>query len=116
MADHLVIDPPYAGAGHPGRRARGPEAAVGRVRAGADRAGRPQPATTGWQRRPPHPRRRPRQRPFGGELSATGEQLDDRRRGQIAEIATTWWLAEFEPETVSVDRVRGVLRDGPAVP
>ncbi|ELP62550.1 LLM class flavin-dependent oxidoreductase [Streptomyces turgidiscabies] len=26
----------------------------------------------------------------------------------------TWWLAEFAPETVSLDQVRGVLRDGPA--
>jgi alkanesulfonate monooxygenase SsuD/methylene tetrahydromethanopterin reductase-like flavin-dependent oxidoreductase (luciferase family) len=26
----------------------------------------------------------------------------------------TWWLAEFDPDTVSSDRVRGVLRDGPA--
>ncbi|MDX2546396.1 LLM class flavin-dependent oxidoreductase [Streptomyces sp. WI04-05B] len=25
----------------------------------------------------------------------------------------TWWLAEFAPETVSLDQVRGVLRDGP---
>ncbi|MGW2050278.1 LLM class flavin-dependent oxidoreductase [Streptomyces sp. NPDC001858] len=31
-----------------------------------------------------------------------------------AEAGATWWLAEFEPETVSVDQVRGVLRDGPA--
>jgi alkanesulfonate monooxygenase SsuD/methylene tetrahydromethanopterin reductase-like flavin-dependent oxidoreductase (luciferase family) len=26
----------------------------------------------------------------------------------------TWWLTEFEPDTVSLDQVRGVLRDGPA--
>ncbi|AKU15722.1 LLM class flavin-dependent oxidoreductase [Luteipulveratus mongoliensis] len=31
------------------------------------------------------------------------------------EAGATWWLAEFEPETVSLDEVRGVLRDGPAV-
>jgi len=30
-----------------------------------------------------------------------------------AEAGATWWLAEFEPDTVSVDQVRGVLRDGP---
>ncbi|WAU83075.1 LLM class flavin-dependent oxidoreductase [Streptomyces sp. Qhu-G9] len=30
-----------------------------------------------------------------------------------AEAGATWWLAEFAPETVSVDQVRGVLRDGP---
>lgn len=32
-----------------------------------------------------------------------------------AAAGATWWLAEFEPEGVSVDQVRGVLRDGPAV-
>jgi hypothetical protein len=26
-----------------------------------------------------------------------------------------WWLTDFEPEAVSLDQVRGVLRDGPAV-
>jgi alkanesulfonate monooxygenase SsuD/methylene tetrahydromethanopterin reductase-like flavin-dependent oxidoreductase (luciferase family) len=31
-----------------------------------------------------------------------------------AKAGATWWLAEFEPETVSLDQVRGVLRDGPA--
>jgi hypothetical protein len=25
----------------------------------------------------------------------------------------TWWLPEFVPEQVSLDQVRGVLRDGP---
>jgi alkanesulfonate monooxygenase SsuD/methylene tetrahydromethanopterin reductase-like flavin-dependent oxidoreductase (luciferase family) len=30
-----------------------------------------------------------------------------------AKVGATWWLAEFEPETVSLDQVRGVLRDGP---
>ena len=33
-----------------------------------------------------------------------------------AKAGATWWLAEFEPEAVSLDQVRGVLRDGPAVP
>jgi alkanesulfonate monooxygenase SsuD/methylene tetrahydromethanopterin reductase-like flavin-dependent oxidoreductase (luciferase family) len=28
----------------------------------------------------------------------------------------TWYLTEFEPEGLSIDRVRGVLRDGPALP
>jgi len=32
------------------------------------------------------------------------------------EAGATWWLAEFEPETVSLDQVRGVLLDGPAQP
>lgn len=32
-----------------------------------------------------------------------------------AAAGATWWLAEFEPEAVSLDQVRGVLRDGPAV-
>lgn len=31
-----------------------------------------------------------------------------------ATAGATWWLAEFEPEAVSLDQVRGVLRDGPA--
>jgi alkanesulfonate monooxygenase SsuD/methylene tetrahydromethanopterin reductase-like flavin-dependent oxidoreductase (luciferase family) len=30
-----------------------------------------------------------------------------------ANVGATWWLAEFAPETVSLDQVRGVLRDGP---
>ncbi len=30
------------------------------------------------------------------------------------EAGATWWLAEFEPGEVTVDQVRGVLRDGPA--
>jgi alkanesulfonate monooxygenase SsuD/methylene tetrahydromethanopterin reductase-like flavin-dependent oxidoreductase (luciferase family) len=33
-----------------------------------------------------------------------------------AQAGATWWLLEFEPEAVSVDRVRSVLRDGPAAP
>jgi len=33
-----------------------------------------------------------------------------------SKAGATWWLAEFEPEAVSLDQVRGVLRDGPAVP
>jgi alkanesulfonate monooxygenase SsuD/methylene tetrahydromethanopterin reductase-like flavin-dependent oxidoreductase (luciferase family) len=31
-----------------------------------------------------------------------------------AEAGATWWLAEFAHESVSLDVVRGVLRDGPA--
>ncbi|RZS37781.1 luciferase-like monooxygenase [Herbihabitans rhizosphaerae] len=31
-----------------------------------------------------------------------------------AAAGATWWLAEFDHEAVSVDTVRGVLRDGPA--
>lgn len=31
-----------------------------------------------------------------------------------AKAGATWRLAEFPPETVSLDQVRGVLRDGPA--
>ena len=33
-----------------------------------------------------------------------------------AKAGATWWLTEFDPEAVSLDQVRGVLRDGPAVP
>jgi alkanesulfonate monooxygenase SsuD/methylene tetrahydromethanopterin reductase-like flavin-dependent oxidoreductase (luciferase family) len=29
------------------------------------------------------------------------------------QAGATWWLPEFDPERVSSDRVRGVLRDGP---
>ena len=29
------------------------------------------------------------------------------------EAGATWWLPDFEPEQVSSDQVRGVLRDGP---
>ncbi|MBJ8340783.1 LLM class flavin-dependent oxidoreductase [Antrihabitans sp. YC3-6] len=29
------------------------------------------------------------------------------------EAGATWWLTDFDPESVSLDRVRGVLRDGP---
>jgi alkanesulfonate monooxygenase SsuD/methylene tetrahydromethanopterin reductase-like flavin-dependent oxidoreductase (luciferase family) len=31
-----------------------------------------------------------------------------------AEAGATWWMVEFPWEAVSVDRVRGVIRDGPA--
>ena len=30
-----------------------------------------------------------------------------------AKAGATWWLVEFPWDTVSVDRARGVLRDGP---
>ena len=33
-----------------------------------------------------------------------------------AAAGATWWMAEFPPEAVSLDQVRGVLRDGPAPP
>jgi alkanesulfonate monooxygenase SsuD/methylene tetrahydromethanopterin reductase-like flavin-dependent oxidoreductase (luciferase family) len=33
-----------------------------------------------------------------------------------AEPGATWWLPEFDPATVSLDQVRGVLRDGPVAP
>jgi len=33
-----------------------------------------------------------------------------------AKAGATWWPAEFPPETVSLDQVRGVLRDGPIEP
>lgn len=32
------------------------------------------------------------------------------------EAGATWWLPEFPPEDVSLDMVRGVLRDGPVSP
>lgn len=33
-----------------------------------------------------------------------------------AREGATWWLTEFEPDALSLDRVRGLLRDGPARP
>jgi alkanesulfonate monooxygenase SsuD/methylene tetrahydromethanopterin reductase-like flavin-dependent oxidoreductase (luciferase family) len=33
-----------------------------------------------------------------------------------AAAGATWWLVEFPPDPVSVDQVRGVIRDGPATP
>ena len=30
-----------------------------------------------------------------------------------AEAGATWWLTEFDPEALSLDQVRGVLRSGP---
>ncbi len=32
----------------------------------------------------------------------------------FARAGATWWLSELDPEEATVDRVRGVLRDGPA--
>ena len=32
-----------------------------------------------------------------------------------AKAGATWWLTEFDPEAVSLDQVRGVLRSGPAL-
>lgn len=34
--------------------------------------------------------------------------------GAFAKNGATWWLAEFDQENMSVDEVRGVLRNGPA--
>jgi alkanesulfonate monooxygenase SsuD/methylene tetrahydromethanopterin reductase-like flavin-dependent oxidoreductase (luciferase family) len=31
-----------------------------------------------------------------------------------AKAGATWWMTEFDPESVTLDEVRGVLRDGPA--
>jgi alkanesulfonate monooxygenase SsuD/methylene tetrahydromethanopterin reductase-like flavin-dependent oxidoreductase (luciferase family) len=33
-----------------------------------------------------------------------------------ASAGATWWMPDFNPETVCLDLVRGVLRDGPAAP
>jgi len=33
-----------------------------------------------------------------------------------AKAGATWWMPDFEPATLSLDLVRGVLRDGPAPP
>jgi hypothetical protein len=31
-----------------------------------------------------------------------------------AAAGATWWMPDFDPETVCLDQVRGVLRDGPS--
>ena len=31
----------------------------------------------------------------------------------FADVGATWWLTDFEPESLTLDEVRGVLRDGP---
>ena len=36
--------------------------------------------------------------------------------GPYAAAGGTWWMVEFPWEAVSVDQVRGVIRDGPAAP
>ena len=33
-----------------------------------------------------------------------------------AAAGATWWMTDFEPATLSLDLVRGVLRDGPPTP
>lgn len=33
-----------------------------------------------------------------------------------AEAGATWWMTDFSPEAISVDEVRGVLREGPTAP
>jgi len=38
--------------------------------------------------------------------------LARRRPAKVARETASWWLTEFEP-AVSLDQVRGVLRDGP---
>ncbi|WP_203434017.1 hypothetical protein [Jiangella asiatica] len=34
------------------------------------------------------------------------------RRDGLGEAGATWWLTGIEPDTITVDGVRGVLRDG----
>jgi len=33
-----------------------------------------------------------------------------------AEAGATWWMPEIAPDTLSLDQVRGILRDGPVLP
>jgi alkanesulfonate monooxygenase SsuD/methylene tetrahydromethanopterin reductase-like flavin-dependent oxidoreductase (luciferase family) len=54
----------------------------------------------------------------GNEYSMTGEELDEKRRGRMLDealeiLGATWWMVEFPWDAVSVDQVRGVIRDGP---
>ena len=32
----------------------------------------------------------------------------------FVEAGATWWLPDLAPDTLSLDQVRGVVRDGPA--
>ena len=32
----------------------------------------------------------------------------------FARVGATWWLTEFDPESLTLDQVRGVIRDGPS--
>ena len=66
------------------------------------------------------------------ELAAVAAALDELRGGStgpfdlvvglsagadvaaFAAAGATWWLTDFDPATVTVDEVRGVLKDGPA--
>ena len=66
------------------------------------------------------------------ELAAVAAALDELRGGStgpfdlvvglpaaadaaaFAAAGATWWLTDFDPATVSLDGVRGVLREGPA--
>ncbi|MFI6166225.1 LLM class flavin-dependent oxidoreductase [Nocardia sp. NPDC051052] len=45
------------------------------------------------------------------DIAATGASGTD--PVPYVKAGATWWLVEFAPETVSLDQVRGVLRDGP---
>jgi hypothetical protein len=33
-----------------------------------------------------------------------------------AAVGATWWLVSFDWRAISVDQVRGVIRDGPVLP
>jgi alkanesulfonate monooxygenase SsuD/methylene tetrahydromethanopterin reductase-like flavin-dependent oxidoreductase (luciferase family) len=68
---------------------------------------------------------------FASEYSLTGEELDDAGRDAnepydivaalppgtdpvpYAAAGATWWMVEFQPDALSVDGVRAVIRDGP---
>jgi alkylhydroperoxidase family enzyme len=48
------------------------------------------------------------------ELTALRREAGKADPAPYAAVGATWWLVEFPWDGVSVDRVRGVIRDGPA--
>ncbi|GAC1439457.1 MAG: hypothetical protein NVSMB55_00950 [Mycobacteriales bacterium] len=48
-----------------------------------------------------------------GGLAGYDVAIGGRDPGPYAAVGATWWCASFSPYDISVDQVRGVLRDGP---
>jgi alkanesulfonate monooxygenase SsuD/methylene tetrahydromethanopterin reductase-like flavin-dependent oxidoreductase (luciferase family) len=49
----------------------------------------------------------------GGDMSSYDVAIGGRDPGPFAAVGATWWCASFSPYDVTLDEVRGVLRDGP---
>lgn len=48
-----------------------------------------------------------------GDLASYDVVIGGRDPGPYAAVGATWWAASFSPYEISLDEVRGVLRDGP---